>query len=476
MKQFLLAVLLLNAAPSFAWLASADKEEITPDFARPVYLAGYGSKGRKATGVRDPIWARGMALSDGKNTAVLISLDLIGFPRPYVEKIRAKIPNAFLLLSSNHTHSGPDTLGLWGPKAGSSGVDPLYMDSLVDKISSLAARLIKKLENAQIDAATLAVDPKGLLKDIRDPVVIDNQLNVLRLVSVKTRKVLGVLANWSCHPEVLGKTNMELTGDFGSYFTKELERKAGGTAVFFAGSIGGLMTPDAAESNFAEAERIGRELSVHAMKALGNSVRLPEGRIKTASSPVRIPIENNLYLAFIGNVRHGRPLYTKSGALWKEPYWTNWGALSRVAASWIQHTLLGAEVPWIETEVSYISFGSVGIAALPGELFPELALGGYDGAFRFHHPLLSPGNPRPPILKAAPTGPYLKDLMPHRFRFIFGLSNDEIGYIVPPYDFKINKFSPVLSPRPKGHHYEETNSLGAQAAPLILEKLTELLR
>jgi hypothetical protein len=45
---------------------------------------------------------------------------------------------------------------------------------------------------------------------------------------------------------------------------------------------------------------------------------------------------------------------------------------------------------------------------------------------------------------------------------------------VPEYDFKVRN-TRTMHPRPKGTHYEETNSTGRRTAPLILEACRELL-
>ncbi|MBS5874496.1 MAG: hypothetical protein KIC46_10310 [Clostridiales bacterium] len=55
---------------------------------------------------------------------------------------------------------------------------------------------------------------------------------------------------------------------------------------------------------------------------------------------------------------------------------------------------------------------------------------------------------------------------------VFGLANDEIGYIVTPNDFYLNEQAPYLDKavdRLGRKHYEETNSLGPRTANRIAE-------
>lgn len=469
-------VLGVRGADPAALHASAGKIEITPDMRKPVYLAGYGAKGRKATAVHDPLYARGVAFRRNETTLVLMALDLIGFPLPYVEKIRAAFPNIHLLIAATHTHSGPDTLGLWGPKPGVSGVDAAYMQYVVEQTQKLAANLLSNLKPAQLKIAQSAVPVKGLVHDLRDPVVMDNTLTVLKLNELHTNKNIGLLVNWACHPEVLGPDNTLITADYVHYLTDYLEKKGLGTAVFFSGAIGGLMSPDSQADTFAESERIGTELgrlNEEALKIQGQAIDAES--IVIASAKLRLPIDNILYLAMLENAGHGRPLFNaKNEALKKIPY-ARGPKMLRPIAAWINKRLLGAAAPWLETELNFIQMGALSIFGMPGEIFPELYLRGYEGQYRFHHPLISPSNPKPPTLEKAPRNFFLKEQMPGRFSFLIGLANDEIGYIVPDYDFRVNKWSPYMYPEPKGHHYEETNSLGPRTAGLIIEKAKLLL-
>ncbi|NLA76363.1 MAG: hypothetical protein GX851_00790, partial [Clostridiales bacterium] len=55
---------------------------------------------------------------------------------------------------------------------------------------------------------------------------------------------------------------------------------------------------------------------------------------------------------------------------------------------------------------------------------------------------------------------------------IFGLANDEVGYVLPPNDFMLNADIPYLDKcidRLGRRHYEETNSLGPDTAEKIAE-------
>ena len=110
---------------------------------------------------------------------------------------------------------------------------------------------------------------------------------------------------------------------------------------------------------------------------------------------------------------------------------------------------------------------------MPAEIFPELAIGGYDGKYAFGKPLVDPKGPERDV-KSAPKGPYLRDLIKAPVPMLVGLANDELGYVMPTYDFKVRP-SKTMLPRWPGH-YEETNSIGPSATKILTESAARLLQ
>jgi hypothetical protein len=114
----------------------------------------------------------------------------------------------------------------------------------------------------------------------------------------------------------------------------------------------------------------------------------------------------------------------------------------------------------IRTELSVFKFGPVSFATLPGEVYPEIINGNIEAPEGQDFP----GDPVevPPV----------RDLMQGKYKFILGLANDEIGYIIPksawdekdPYTYG-NDASP----------YGEENSLGPETARLLHRNLKEML-
>ena len=117
----------------------------------------------------------------------------------------------------------------------------------------------------------------------------------------------------------------------------------------------------------------------------------------------------------------------------------------------------------MQSEVDYVQFLDKGrvvaeMATVPGEIYPELVNGGitrYPGAD-------FPSAPFEPVLRA-----YLKS----RYQFVFGLANDEIGYIIPRAEW--DNMAPWLLGRPH-RWYGEINSVGPDAAGVVTNALVKL--
>lgn len=478
--SILLAVFLGLASPAAAALfAAAGKADVTPDpSAEAVWLAGYGAKGRRAAGIHDRLHARAVLISDGKATVALVAVDAIGLYREDILDMRRQLgwegADKYLFVSATHDHSAPDTLGLWGRFPGMWGVNAKQHKRLKATVVGLVKELSGRLREAELVAAKAEPDPAGLCRDSRDPVVIDPELDVLEL-RAKGGGSLATVVRYSCHSEVLAKDNDRITADFPGALCAKLEAERGGTCAFFPGSVGGLMTPDSDDSgplddDYKEMERVGHALAAHATKALAAPrIRVKDAKVTVTSRLVKVPVENSRYLFFLRSLRFGHRLFANDGR-----ELSGWEAFYLPWRHFFLFPLPERLRPWVETEVSLVKLGPIKILGIPGELFPELAVGGYDGSRRYGRPLVQPTNPNPPKLDLAPKGPYLREQMKADVGIIVGLANDELGYIMPGYDFQTAGTRTML-PKPPGTHYEETNSIGPRATDIILNAAAELL-
>ena len=458
------AVLAAPVPSARALQAGFAKRVITPSLsAGPVYLAGFDHD-RRATGVHDDLFVRCLGVSDGAQKLALCSVDLIGFFLPETQKTRlllaARVPGARLVVASTHDHEGPDTMGLWGPNPMRSGVDPAYRERLRREIAQTAAEALLIAQPATFTFAK-AKTP-GLIADGREPQVIDDEIVIMKATGADG-KTLGTLVNWSSHPEALGGKNTLMTADYPHYLLDRVEAALGGTGVFFSGSIGGLMTPlsvglkdeagrEVPPETFEHARVIGERAADAALEALRRSSGPAKSTaLEYRSRRVFVPLANTLFrLAYAVSI-FDRPLLTK-------------GVIDGSTAISLYK---GVPLPLpkgedLETEIGYVRLADAEILLVPGEIYPELVIGG----------IQEPQDAGADFLGAPKEQP-LKNLLRSDYKMVFGLANDELGYIIPraQWDEK-----PPFAYGREESQYGEVNSVGDRTAPVLAEAFRALLR
>ena len=90
---------------------------------------------RAAMGVTTDVEARAIAFAQGDTMVVVLSLDAVGLLSPDMDRIRnhptlAGVAVDHIVISSTHAHDAPDTLGLWGPTATTTGRQQFVLDKL----------------------------------------------------------------------------------------------------------------------------------------------------------------------------------------------------------------------------------------------------------------------------------------------------------------------------------------------------------
>jgi hypothetical protein len=473
-----LVVLALSGASlrAQAFKAGAAKTVITPDIrAGKVYMAGFDNN-RVATGVHDDLYARCLALEAGHTTLAICEADVIGLFYDDVLKIREQVHAAApevtqLIVGASHDHEGPDTMGLWGPSPLESGIDENHMDELDRKIAGTAVKAVHSMRSARL---TLGEDNNPLLallqNDSRPPYVKDPRLLVMRL-EADSGSPIATLINWSDHPETLGGSNTLVTADYPHWLCQHVESHLGGVAVFFNGSIGGLLSTLGAsvaiqdpgngeiakDGTWDKARLVGDMLGVLAERAVNLGKPAPVSAIVVRKAVIFAPVENDRFrIAGAMGVFKGRKVLYTNGK--PDPAY----AVKDISGMGRVRYATGKDT---ESEVDYVQFTNEGnlvaeIATVPGEIYPELVNGGitrYPGAD-------FPDATFEPVIRAYMRSPY---------QFVFGLANDELGYIIPKAEWD-NK-PPWLQDK-KTRWYGEVNSVGPDVAGVVTRTLVRLMR
>jgi len=447
-----------------------------------VWMAGFQNN-RPAAGVRDPVWARSILLEQGDVRVALVVVDLVGWMHPEVEGVReaaADLDIDHITVVATHTHEGPDTLGLWGRTETKSGFTPDYRQDVIDGcVESLRQadadrRQVGELVVGSVDASTYSeVGILNILQDKRDPKVVDTALGaaILRDTDGET---IATLSHFGNHPEAMADENGLITSDYAHALRDGLENGVtyeaysregyGGVSIFLTGLVGGMMTPlgithtdpdgvERREYTFEKTDAIGYSKAEMAMDAIDDGSVYADPQLAFAHKQFYLPVENWGFQAMFLTGIINREIYNYDDA----------------------SPLGEGNIPEAKTEINVLQLGPIELLTLPGEVLPELAVGGYDGSRvgTTYDDVIEEDNPNPPDLSAAPEGPYWKEYVQGEHRWLLGLANDEIGYIIPPYNFKLHASQPWFE-EDEGDHYEETRSLGIDTAPVLEEQIIEL--
>ncbi len=445
-----------GAGPTDELQVGFAETDITPRVKeKTVFMAGFGHN-RKATGVHDPLKARAVVFKHGEEKIALVSVDLVGFFHPQVESVRQRLPGfRYVLVSSTHNHEGPDTLGLWGTSPFKSGVDAEYMAEIEKQI--VAAVKEADAGCKAVRARIGSVRAPELLHDGREPYVKHEELVTLEFRN-KDENPAGLVVQWNCHPETLGDKNTLISADYVGATVKALREKHRCPVVYLTGTVGGLMTSLNVEiksaagnvlndGTFEKTERYGELLADVVERALKSAQQVSLTPFQVRRSFIFLPLENKLFL-----------LARQLGVIQREAFLWSGDLYQAEPAKEVK-----ADKPLcMRTEVAWLRLGDLDIAAIPGEIYPELVL----------DKVQNPTDPGADYPDAAIEPAIYKQLRgPHRM--LIGLAGDEIGYIIPKRQW--DEKAPFCYGR-KSAQYGEVNSLGPNTAPLLCQAFQELVK
>jgi hypothetical protein len=426
--------------------------ELKPD--RPIWLAGK-EMGRAATGVHDPLFARAVVLRNGGRRIALVSVDSIGLPYPSVLRARAELKDfAYVLVASTHSHDSPDVIGIWGPPpGGKSGVVPEYVKFVEQQIVEAVRKADAALTPVRAEYAT--AEDESLLGDFRLPEIYDGVLRLLRFTRVADGKTLGLVVQWNSHGVEPAK-NALVSRDYMGATVDSLEKRHACRVVFFQGAIGGLMGTPKKLVDDAKAGRIpsdsfgfidacGVAIADLADRALKDAQPIKLTPLTVSARPIMIPLHNEGYRAA-----------TAAGVLIRPVF--EWKGSREVRGEQIAPGKADGEQA-METEVAYLRLGELHVAAIPGELYPELVYG------KFQEPA-DPGAD----FRDAPLETPVAKILPGPKIMVLGLANDEVGYILPKRQWDV---APPFAYGRTSSQYGEKNSVGPETARMLMEALAD---
>lgn len=326
---------------------------------------------RIATHARDPLTANAIAFRQGRETVVIVSVDICMLNDPFVRRLQKQFPYR-LLLHATHTHVAPTVFDLLTAKA-----DPKFVKAVENAILDSARRAVQRLTPAEVFSGTGHMEQMGwnrraMFKDgstrmygnSTEPGFIgmegprDPALPVLYVPGK------AIVVNFASHPNSMeGETFY--SADYPGEVRQRLKEWYGRdvVVVYLTGAAGNtapsILDPfDQTQPwrHDAGAKRSGRYLAAEAARVIDSTLRpMPAPVLKVAQTKLQIPI---------------RP-WPKPGSI-NDPfsYLANW----RPA---VQH-YENARTEWppanYPVALNVVRIGDTAICTNPAELFVEFGL------------------------------------------------------------------------------------------------------
>ncbi len=495
-----------------------------------VWIAGFGPL-RPANSVHDPITITATVLSFDGEYVVFVAMDYVGVHSPRIHEARDLLVADGLhidklLVASSHNHQGPDTFGIWGNPFDFgdpvSGIDDDYQARLVAGIETTVREAAANMEPIDLKIGRVRMRDRspmfngsvwggynptakmhGMVNDIRDPVLVSDQLLVLQ--GEGESGPVFTMTNWSGHPETWGGNNTEISADWVGKTRSVLSDTYGGTVMHMPESLGGMQSalggdlplvdettgewimsgetaddgtplPQWAERNSWDfVQSHGWHIADAAIAALETGEVVSEAPIKVDSETLYFPIENTLYTLMLPL---GITELSSDDAVFD-------GQLCPDLAD-------GVTAGCMPARTFKATVGPVGFVAVPGELLPEIFWGLPDEDPVW---LLESGDPTargtgstyfpqhdhdcdtldpadiieddeigdcdclkvhtwPYSISPDPAMPPLKDLLDTEYKAVLGMTDHYLSYIVPETDYN-RSVSYLDGP---GDHYEDSVS------------------
>jgi len=311
-KKFVF-VLFVASVPLLAadFQAGVAKLKITPP--TPFWMSGYSGRTNQSIGIFQDLWARALAVRDGKGQrAVIVTTDLIGLHRSVSDEVFArakkqfKLDRADVLLCSSHTHSGP-VVGLnlnvmFDFTAEDTKRVMEYTSQLTDNLVKVIGNALNDLSPAELTTGNGSVGfainrrqftPSGtVVLGVNPTGSVDHDVPVLK-VSSPDGKLRAILFGYACHGTTIGGKGdkaadfYKIHGDYAGQAQAELEKLHPGATAMFTILCGADQNPNPRGSLELAVEH-GKALAAEVNSVLKTGRRAVRGPVRTAYQSIQL--------------------------------------------------------------------------------------------------------------------------------------------------------------------------------------------
>lgn len=213
---------------------------VTPNDGVGLPMSGFDRGNNTSTGVHDDLFARSLVIegADG-NSIALITVAIINISEEIHNRIReivtsaTGIPNENIVITSTHTHSGPN-LG---------GLDESVTDRFIEQTASSAVQAWENRVPGRIGVGSTVVRGLGFKRDAlgQGGVHPDPEVGVIKAEDAGGR-LMGVFFNHGAHPSTLDLHNLMISEDWPYFAISGVKQEVGEDVVvaFVQGAEGDI--------------------------------------------------------------------------------------------------------------------------------------------------------------------------------------------------------------------------------------------
>ena len=275
------------------------KVDITPR--HPIRLNGFGGRRAESEGVREPIWAKAIAVQSATGEPhVLLTCDILGVPDRYVDEIvrrvSAKRPlkRENLVVSSSHTHCGPM---LEGENVTLFGVP--IPDEHLSSIARFTKEFLDKTEKVVLEALAdmrpctlkwgIGKVPFAINRRTQGGPV-DHDLPML-VAFGEDKSIRAIYVSYACHCVTLSE-NM-ISGDWAGYAQSAIESKHPGAIALTSIGCGADSNPSTGVTGakYEAAREQGMMIASEVERLLGNFLAPVYGKLESRFEKKTLPLQ-----------------------------------------------------------------------------------------------------------------------------------------------------------------------------------------
>ena len=330
---------------------------ITPEVGEPA--AGYGPNDVTVR-IHDDLKLSILLLDDGENKAAVLGYDLLGLDEPFIRKIRHDAavqlgcPDANVILTCTHTHSGPHTRSLARRLANLEYVEKLYgwttrgiaeamkdwKDSDVYFYSckcdqNYNRRYVDGSNNCKFLPHFRSLEPLG-------HEFVDQELGMLVFTPPKNGHPYGVLINFAAHPLASHSPGLgahQISADYPGELRKIMEDNS--CWCVFADGAAGDQFPKDSECGWESVHKCASGIAIEAIRGICDAIR-------------------------------NKPLYLMQEPKLKASIETVTVKLRRDQQEKRQEMPVYAGKTETDAEIQFLSIGDICLVGVPGEMLAEI--------------------------------------------------------------------------------------------------------